>query len=177
MSRIRYFVLARFIAIAATLAVIVLAPAHADSGKWRIDLQGKGARAALPSTNSLSMGGNRTIEYHPNLIVGCIAGQKDGWTETVRLRESIAAASALSVTVQIDGQTSRNEEWALQDNSSTLVFSGNGAVRRLAGARRLKIRWREGYFAGGEANFSLAGIDDVLTQLSGACGLADDRQG
>jgi hypothetical protein len=145
--------------------------AHADIGRWQIRRGGDGtATASLLSTNTLSTG-NRSIEYHPVLTIGCKPGQPSSWTQSVRIREAASGSGTIQVAVRVDGRRS-SEAWTLGGRNSSLSRAGGEAVQRLLGARKLNLNWRVGYFSGrGEAVFSIAGIKDAVTQIAAACGI------
>jgi len=150
----------------AALAVSVAAAAAADTGRWRIAGGSGSASASLLSSNSLLIG-NRQLEYHPMLSLSCTAG--GDWSQSVRLRGQVGSG-AVPVTVQIDGK-SATETWTAGTRGGSLTRGGRDGIARLAKGDRLSLSWKNGLFSGaGQAVFSLSGIDDVLTELSQACG-------
>jgi hypothetical protein len=142
--------------------------AYADIGRWQTSRgAGGGGEASLLSNNTLSTG-NRSIEYHPMLTIGCLPS---GWKQSVRLRDSLSGTGNVLLTVRVDGsQTS--EIWRLGSRNSSLELEGGNGVARLLGARRLRLSWSNGFFSGtGEAVFSLAGIGEIVAQLAAICGI------
>ena len=102
------------------------------------------------------------------LTIGCLPS---GWTQSVRLRDSLSGTGNVLLTVRVDGsQTS--EIWRLGSRNSSLDLEGGNGVARLLGARRLRLSWSNGFFSGtGEAVFSLAGIGEIVAQLAAICGI------
>jgi hypothetical protein len=141
--------------------------AQAERGRWQIN----GPTASLLSSNTLSIG-NRSIEYHPVLIIGCQRGREDGWSKSVRLRDSLSGNGTIDVSVRLDRSES-SETWRLGNRNSSFSFDGKDGVARLLRAKRFRLGWSNGFFSGtGEAIFSLAGIEDVVSQLAATCGVA-----
>jgi hypothetical protein len=154
---------------ACTLAA-ALSAARAETSRWQTGRGGGGrATASLLSTNTLSTG-NRAIEYHPTLTIGCIAGQASSWTQSVAIREAISGSGTVQVSVRLNGGGARSEAWS--GRNRTLSRDGGDGVARLRGARQLRLSWSTGFFSGtGEAVFQLAGVDDAVAQIAEACGL------
>ena len=147
------------------------AAAQADTGRWRWSrgMDG-GAAVTLRSTNTLSTG-NRSIEYHPLLTIGCKPGKASSWTQSVRIREATSGSGTVQISVRVDG-AGRSEAWRLGRANSSLSLDGREGVARLLDARQLNLDWRMGYFSGrGQAVFSLAGIRDAVARIAAACGI------
>lgn len=145
--------------------------AQAQTGRWQSSRGPDGVSTiSLRSTNTLSTG-NRSIEYHPALTIGCKSGRPSSWTQSVRIREATSGSGTVQVSVRVDGG-SRSEAWRLGSRNSSLSLDGREGISRLLGARQLNLEWRMGYFSGrGEAVFSLAGIREAVTKLAAACGI------
>jgi hypothetical protein len=156
-----------------TLCAFCAAPASAQAETYRWQTGQEGGRAAtvsLLSTNTLSTG-NRAIEYHPVLTIGCRAGQPASWTQSLRLREATAEGGSITVSVRIDGGGAQAENWTLGRNRS-LLLDGGESVARLLDARQLSLSWSTGFFSGtGNAVFQLAGVKEAVTRLARACGI------
>ncbi len=144
----------------------------AQADKWRTGQSGDGsATVSLLSSNTLSTG-NRSIEYHPVLTIGCMAGQPSSWTQSVKIRNGATGSGSIQVTVRVDGKGSQSEVWSLGARNRSLSLDGDGGVARLLGARQLKISWSTGFFSGtGEAVFQLAGLNEALAQIAGICAI------
>jgi hypothetical protein len=159
--------------ILAALAVVALSVPPADAqqfGRWKISRGQGAASATLYSLNTLTAG-NRTIEYHPALVVSCETRRYPVWRQEVQVRRAISGEGRTAVTIRLDNGGAFSEEWALVSMSRSLRLDGDHAVGRLARARRLNMSWRFGVFSGrGEAVFDVAGINDTLVELAEACG-------
>jgi hypothetical protein len=147
-----------------------LSAAQAD--RWQTGQGGDGsATVSLLSSNTLSTG-NRSIEYHPVLTIGCMAGQPSSWTQSVKIRNGLTGSGSTQVTVRVDGESPQSEAWALGARNRSLSLDGGGGVARLLGARQLRINWSTGFFSGtGEAVFQLAGINEALAQIARICAI------
>jgi hypothetical protein len=150
---------------------VALSAARAEPNRWQTGRGGDGrATASLQSTNTLSTG-NRSIEYHPVLTIGCTAGQPASWTQSVRIRDATSGSGTVQVAVRIDGGA-KSEAWSLGARNRSLSRDGGDGVARLLGARQFRLGWNLGFFSGsGEAVFQLAGVNEAVAQLARTCGL------
>jgi hypothetical protein len=127
--------------------------------------------ASIFSTNTLSRGSSRVIDYHPTLIIACRPGGDPQWSQSVQLKDPVSGNGTIDLAVRIDNGGQFSEQWVLGFQNRGFSKDGNTGVARLLRAKRLKVGWRSGFLSGkGEADFSLSGIKDALTKIAGTCG-------
>ncbi|MBA3446760.1 MAG: hypothetical protein H0T56_03970 [Pseudaminobacter sp.] len=138
---------------------------------WRLGESSGLVTASMFSINTLSRGSSRVIDYHPVFIIGCKPDGEPRWTQTVQLKDPVSGDRFIDLAITVDGKRF-SERWALGFQDRGFSRNGNEAVARLLRARRLKIVWRIGFLAGnGQADFSLAGIDEAVRGIAESCGI------
>ena len=167
----RYFVDVVGLFLLAFVAAVGSAQAD-DLYGWRLAAgAARAADAEIFSTNALTTGA-RAIDYHPVLTISCDRARPEVWSQSIRLRVPIAGRAGVDVSVRIDGRGKTRENWRLGDKNRSIVLDGEAGISRIAGAGRMRVGWRIGFFAGdGEAVFLLNGIGDTLTTLAATCGV------
>jgi hypothetical protein len=140
--------------------------------RWQTGRSGGGrATVSLLSANTLSTG-NRSIEYHPVLTIGCTAGQASSWIQSVLIRDASFGSGTVEVQVRLDGGEAKSEAWSSGPRSRNLSRAGGEGVARLLGARQLRLGWSTGFFGGtGEAVFQLAGVNEAVAGIARTCGI------
>jgi hypothetical protein len=140
---------------------------------WRLGSSPDGQiTASIFSTNTLSVGSSRVIEYHPVLIIACHPGGDPRWSLSLQLKDPVSASGAINVSVRLDNGGEKAEQWTPGFQGRGFSRDGSEAVARLLQAKRLRLSWRFGFLAGrGDAIFNLSGVKEAVAGLAGACGV------
>src|SRR5262245_17147544 len=108
--------------------------ARAEASGWQTGRTGGGrATASLLSANTMSTG-NRSIEYHPVLTIGCTPGQASSWVQSVMIRDATSGSAKVQVEVRVDGRVATSEAWSSGARNGGLSRAGGEGVSRLLGA-------------------------------------------
>lgn len=154
------------------LALFMSGNANAEGAldRWNFSNSDDGvATASLAAANKLT-NNSGSLSYSPVLTIACRSGDDPQWSELLRLNDMASSSSTVTISVAIGDAEAFDERWTITRRGKVLVRTGPEAVSRLIPAERLALSWRFGLLSGrGEADFDLAGIDDVIGQLADAC--------